>query len=358
MGGLSKDLWQQVRRVLLDCDEFAGTGTLRAIFAVEELLPFRGGLPEANSLDARVEQTIGYLVRKQRTDGRNALVLFLEVLARKRSPAEALHLALLALAEAVARYVEHAADPEALSPEANPAGVPMLALDEIKTMLVVARGVAKVEITRFRNGRRDGLAEGTGWLIAPGLLATCQHVIEARRPLETEIEQRDLDDQVSNALVTFDYTAPATGIQYGVQALECRASHGSNLDYAILRLVDRRDSPIHERDHLRLGVDAPLTAGSSLYIIQHPLGREQQLAGESFERDGTDPSRILYRTPTEAGTSGAPVLNRVNWRVVAMHNGENEAAGLREGTRLRAILADLRANWPVSYAEIRDCQSH
>ncbi len=356
MGGLPNDLWQQVRCVLLDCEEFGSTEALRALFAIEELRPFRGGLPEAHSLEARVEQTIGYMVRNRRADGRNALVLLLEVLGSKRNPADVLHLALLALSEAVARQAEHAAAGEALSPEANPAGIPMLAVDEIKTMLDTARGVAKVEITRFRNGRRDGRGEGTGWLIAPGLLATCRHVIEAQRPLETEIERHDLDDQVGNALVTFDYTAPAAGIQYGVQALECRASHDSSLDYAILRLADRQDFPIDKRDYLRIGVDAPLTAGTSLYIIQHPLGRKQQLAGDLFERDGADSSRILYRTPTEPGTSGAPVLNRANWRVVAMHNGENKATGLREGTRLRAVLADVRANWPAVHDEIRDCQ--
>ncbi|MFZ5915487.1 MAG: CRISPR system precrRNA processing endoribonuclease RAMP protein Cas6 [Chloroflexota bacterium] len=47
----------------------------------------------------------------------------------------------------------------------------------------------------------------------------------------------------------------------------------------------------------------------------------------------------------------------VNWRVVALHNGENEAERLREGTLVRAILADLGQHRPDLYLEIMTAQN-
>src|SRR4051794_22721028 len=52
--------------------------------------------------------------------------------------------------------------------------------------LEVSRSVAKVLVTRVLNGKvqtgSGSRASGTGWMIAPGLLMTTHHVIEARDP--------------------------------------------------------------------------------------------------------------------------------------------------------------------------------
>src|SRR5262249_28067440 len=128
------------------------------------------------------------------------------------------------------------------------------------------------------------------------------------------------------------------------------ASHP--LDYALLRLQDRSDAPLRTRGYLRLDADTPLTAQTALYIIQHPFGQTQQGARDNNVRQSPKQHPILYETPTEPGTSGAPVFNRTNWRVVALHNRENQVAGLREGTLLKAILADLQQHRPDLHAEI------
>jgi hypothetical protein len=50
------------------------------------------------------------------------------------------------------------------------------------------------------------------------------------------------------------------------------------------------------------------------------------------------------------------VLNVTNWRVVALHSGENEAERLREAILVRPILADLVQNQPTLYREIAAAQ--
>jgi hypothetical protein len=126
------------------------------------------------------------------------------------------------------------------------------------------------------------------------------------------------------------------------------------LDYAVLRLVDRVDAPLEQYGYLKLDRFAPLTIQTALSLIQHPLGQPQQFAEDIYAGPSAIPGRILYHTPAEAGTSGAPVINRANWRVVAMHNGENRHTELREGTLLATILSDMRGHHEVLYTEI-DC---
>ncbi len=162
--------------------------------------------------------------------------------------------------------------------------------------------------------------------------------------------------QRKNALLTFDYTAAAKGLHYSVAELIHPSPETQEFDYAILRLNDREDAPLTDRGHLQLDPHTPLTTQTSLYIIQHPLGQPQQSAGDYFAEFSATPGEILYKTPTEPGTSGAPVFNQLDWKVVALHKGENKDAPFREGVHIKAVLEDLKSQKPGLYDEIMNSQ--
>lgn len=364
-------LIQSIRRVLMDCDELSSHRQLRAVFASEEIKLWRNGLPEADNLKARVDLIIDYLSSKYRTSGKNGLVLFLFALSEKYEEGDELRDRLLTLAEQLAWTQQFRQDQptipttvsseSAVTQEANPTGRQMLAISELETLLHYARSVGRVELPRIRHGQQKNNVTGTAWLIAPGLVVTCRHVVEAAGThaiLEDPIEADDLQAQVKQMLITFDYTAAGQGIQYGVDILEwpkidTLLDAASDYDYAILRLKDRPfPAGLEARSPLPMEPTAPLTPQSNLYILQHPLGRPQQVASDRFLRLSQETGYILYNTPTEAGTSGAPVFNRVNWQVVALHRGENKRDRCREGLSLTAMLNDLEERQPELYQEI------
>jgi hypothetical protein len=356
--GIPQALIVPLHKVLMDCDEFHNPRQLREVFSTQELMPWRDRLPGGDNLNARVAGIVGYLVDQRHTSKGNVLILLLRVLGEHYypHPDDERHGRLLALADQLTWYGQRPPKPETTVLEANPEAAHMLWIADAERMLACARAVARVEVPRFRKGKQDGKSSGTGWLLARDLALTCWHVVESLARLETSVDPSDLQAQFDNTLLTFDYTVAGKGLQYGATAIEYPTIETQKLDYAVLRLVDRPDAPLRDRDYLRLDVDAPLNVQTSLYIIQHPLGHPQQGAGNTYIRPSPNAGRILYKTPTEPGTSGAPVFNRVNWRVVALHNGENETEQLREGTLLSAILADLEQNRPDLYGEIMTAQ--
>jgi len=341
----------------MKCDEFDDSKQLRAVFETEELIPWQDGLNIVSNKKGQVDITISYLSNKHRTSGENALVLFLKILAERYDPADERYDLLRTIVNQLEWFKQRSSKPEASVLEANPEKAQMLWIAEVEKMLKCARSVARIQVPRYLDNKKRGNGNsGTAWLIAPELALTCWHVIENRGALDAPIEQTDLEEQMRNALLTFDYTVAGKGVQYKAAALEYPTIESQQLDYALLRLQDRTDFPLQDRGYLQADIEVPLTTQTSLYIIQHPLGQSQQSAGGTFERCSSTAYRILYNTPTEPGTSGAPVFNRANWCIVALHNGENQHEHLREGTLLKPILEEVKQHKPELYDEIMTAQ--
>lgn len=356
MPGIPQVLLLPLIQALRDCNEFQTQSRLYSIFTNEELWPWKDGLPEASSLSERVDLTISYLIQKRRKNGESVLVVFLQILASKYDLEDERHERLLTLTDQLNWLTKRPPRHEAKTLESNPTAVQMLWMGDAEKMLACARSVAMIKVPHFVDGRPEGVSTGTAWLLTNELALTCRHVINARGPLEPLISPEDLKMQIDNALLTFDYTTAGKGIQYKISSLEYPAFDSSPLDYALFRLEERPDFPLVGRRYLKLDVDAPLTAQTSLYIIQHPLGQPQQGAGDVFVGPSQNSGYILYKTPTEPGTSGSPVFNRDNWRVVALHRGENMAADAREGLLIKAILSDLETHRQDLFEEILKAQ--
>jgi predicted AAA+ superfamily ATPase len=233
-------------------------------------------------------------------------------------------------------------------------GLTPIAADE--SLLRLAKAVCLVSVPKIVNGRQQQTVTGTAWLITPNLALTCAHVIEARSPWDAPIAADDLERQTGNLLLRFDHRRPAEGVEYSLARLEWR---NEKLDCALLRLTDRPDSPLARRGRFELDADAPLTQQSRLLILQHPDGQIQQRTSGDYSGPAATPGRILYTPTTAAGSSGAPVLNMINWRVIALHTGQSRTdPSLREGVLLKTILADLKNASPDLYQEIVNYRHH
>lgn len=189
----------------------------------------------------------------------------------------------------------------------------------------VARSVAKLTVPVVKDGQSNGLvAYGTGWIIAPGVMITNYHVIEARDRAHGEppAAPADVQTQVQQIHVGFDYFSESEGAQPGLVcngAQLLASSSGGPLDYALISLAE--PAKIQDRPPLSIVKEQPqLVRSSRVNIAQHGGGGPLKFAirNNFYVRIGSDPFRLLYQTDTEPAASGSPVCND-DWQVVGLH---------------------------------------
>ena len=200
----------------------------------------------------------------------------------------------------------------------------------------------------FRNGR----AQGTGFLVAPGLFITNNHVIKT-------------PEMAAELCVEFDYEASETGgerpvTRFGLAPERCYVSDPIDaLDFTLIAIGKSffGSKALEALGYLPLS-DAPdkHMLGEIANIIQHPSGRLKQVVLRSnnlVSRDETV-NVLHYVADTEPGSSGSPVCNN-EWEPIALHhwggpalevtdmNGNPLSKDINEGLRISAIVKALRA---------------
>lgn len=207
---------------------------------------------------------------------------------------------------------------------------------------------------------------GTGWLIAPDLLVTNHHVVNARKRTDGHQQVADPSDlrlQAQGSRSRFDFLSEDDTDAEEAQASELVA-WDEELDYAVLRLTGTPPRPFLRvaTAPLEVAKDSPV----ALNIIQHPGGEPKRIAlrnNLAFEADDMD---VRYFTDTRGGSSGSPVLTD-DWTVVALHRGTRRVsdvsfqgkstAFVNVGTQLSAIMRHLREHTPQIHDEIAAAQS-
>jgi endonuclease G len=211
---------------------------------------------------------------------------------------------------------------------------------------------------------RGPLGNGTGFLVAPWLLMTNNHVLPT-------------PDAAAAAKVRFGYQEQENGDITGVQNVDLDpdrffvTSPDTLLDYTVVAVGPLPDGARPPGEVLGtiplVGATGKILEGEPVNIIQHPEGRPQEIAFRNNRLVKlVDDDVMTYSTDTDHGSSGSPVLND-QWELVGLHRssveatddrgrpvdrmgqpvGPNTPASLRawtanKGSRVSALVRDLR----------------
>ena len=163
---------------------------------------------------------------------------------------------------------------------------------------------------------------GTGFLVAPDLLLTNNHVIPHINVLPFTIFQFNYEENFKGeAQPVSEYRAKMGGIFH--------SNEDKYMDYTIIQL---EDEPGGKWGWLPLQIRT-IKRDERVNIIQHAGGRPKQVSLQNNFVEYVGGNVIQYVTSTLPGSSGSPVFND-GWEVVALHHAGSKR--LREPTTQRA----------------------
>ncbi|MDY6805071.1 MAG: trypsin-like peptidase domain-containing protein [Cyanobacteriota bacterium] len=181
----------------------------------------------------------------------------------------------------------------------------------------------------------DSKSAGTGFMVAPNLLLTNNHVLPYAELLQTSLFRFNYEENfLGEAQAVSEYRGKAGGIFHT----------NINLDYS---LVEIEGEPGKEWGYLPLAA-RDVRVNNRVNIIQHPMGQPKQISMQNNFVQYVGKNVVQYVTSTQPGSSGSPVFND-NWEVVALHhsggNIPEPATGKKyyrnEGIWIGSILKDL-----------------
>ena len=197
-------------------------------------------------------------------------------------------------------------------------------------------------IGRIDRGGANGEKLGTGFVVAPGLVATNRHVVSALSFGADQLEE-------GQAVIRFGQERGTQEAEGPVAILSVAAIHPA-LDLALLTIQDPR-----EREPLVLETET-VEEGLAITAVGYPLedprsplfadtiyqgayGVKRASPGEVLER--SHETLVYHDCSTLGGNSGSPILSQETARVVGVHASglflyRNEAVG---AARLRELVA-------------------
>ncbi|MDZ8035995.1 trypsin-like peptidase domain-containing protein [Nostoc sp. DedSLP04] len=188
---------------------------------------------------------------------------------------------------------------------------------------------------------------GTGFLVAPNLMVTNQHVLDS---LETARFSR----------VEFDYEETFEG-EVLLSAIFDLApeiffvSHPARggMDYALVAVTDRARADSRRPDanlaefgyNVLVREEGKLAKGEMIHSIHHPEGQPRQVSLRENRLTALQDMWLHYETDTQQGSSGAPLYNN-QWEIVGIHHG-----GVEKRDSEGNILAIGGSHWTPQMGE-------
>jgi endonuclease G len=190
------------------------------------------------------------------------------------------------------------------------AGDELQAINYLPRGIVAARPIGRITVADAADNARE---YGSGFLIAPGVLLTNNHVFPTL-------------DSAKYSFVEFDYERDVFDDLKKAQRFNLRPEllfeTSVKLDFSVVAVapIGREGTSLANYGYLPLIAETgKAVEGEWLTVIQHPEGREKQVCIRENKLLKRGDDVLWYSTDTLPGSSGAPVFNN-SWQVVALHH--------------------------------------
>lgn len=177
----------------------------------------------------------------------------------------------------------------------------------------------------------QGRFVGSGFLVAPGIIMTNNHVLDSA---ETAL----------NAVAEFDFEMDMAARRVALRPDDLFYTH-EPLDFT---LVACEMSDIADIEPIRLSRNpVAIMDGERVNIIQHPQGRMKEVVLHDNRVIELFEDLVYYNADTEGGSSGSPVFDN-DWNLIGLHHWgiKQDGGGAKNrAIRVPAIVAHIRSRF-------------
>lgn len=176
--------------------------------------------------------------------------------------------------------------------------------------LNISKSICRISI---RDSRGVVVGYGTGFLVAPNIILTNNHIINSYEVASNSIAEFNYqDDENFMPCPTYNFKLnPQTFFITDVK-----------LDFTLVALNENVTKQKHLTDfgYLKMNQkEGTILPEEYVSIIQHPKGGPKSVTLRENKVSGLKENFIHYLTDTEPGSSGSPVFND-QWTLVALHH--------------------------------------
>lgn len=203
--------------------------------------------------------------------------------------------------------------------------------------LNVSKSVCRISI-RSRSGQLQSY--GTGFLVAPNLLLTNNHVLETAEAAMYAVAEFNYEDDVDfMPLEIISFRLDPEALFITDEALDFTLVAVEETNLHAIPLADFGYLPL-------LPKPGKILEGEYVSIIQHPNGGPKAITIRENEVKFISSDFVHYVSDTEPGSSGSPVFND-QWVVVALHHAgisdpkDSSKWVANEGIRISSIIRHL-----------------
>ena len=163
------------------------------------------------------------------------------------------------------------------------------------------------------------------------VLITCNHILNKDNISKgKEIKFSLNNEEISKSIIVDDSRKTYTDIKMDITLIEIKPEE-DNIKFESFLNIDENIYNENPNDTYR---------NKTAYIIHYEDGKRVKYSVGNIKSIGEDKYTINHLCTTEQGSSGGPIINLLNLRVMGIHKGEKK---LNLGTLLKPVIDDFNA---------------
>ena len=97
--------------------------------------------------------------------------------------------------------------------------------------------------------------------------------------------------------------------------------------------------------------------GNSIYLLHYPKGEKAYYSPGTIKGITEDTNEIFHSCSSESGSSGGPLINQINFKLVGIHKGYKNGKILNSGCFIKPIIEDIFKHIDIKNIIFQDFES-